>query len=116
MEVGRLTASGEVEILIDGQAQKTESRGGSFGKIALIRDVPRMATVRATCATSLLTLEREQFIAAVTGQARSRQVTDGDRRSPGQRRAGETVAVAAVVSPDRRPAPLGDFRHLPGGV
>jgi CRP-like cAMP-binding protein len=76
MEVGGLTASGEVEILIDGQAQKTESRGGSFGKIALIRDVPRMATVRATCATSLLTLEREQFIAAVTGQARSRQVTD----------------------------------------
>jgi MFS family permease len=71
-----LIGAGEVEILIDGRAQQTQSRGGSFGEIALIRDVPRAATVRATCATSLLTLEREQFIGAVTGQARSRQVTD----------------------------------------
>jgi hypothetical protein len=71
-----LIGAGEVEILIDGRAQHTESRGGSFGEIALIRDVPRMATVRATCATSLLTLKRDQFIAAITGLARSHQVTE----------------------------------------
>jgi hypothetical protein len=32
--------------------------------------------VRATRATRLLTLEREQFIAAVTGLPRSRQLTE----------------------------------------
>jgi MFS family permease len=71
-----LVAAGEVEVLIDGRPCGLEGCGESFGEIALIRDVPRVATVRATCATTLLALEREQFIGAVTGYPRSQQVTE----------------------------------------
>jgi Cyclic nucleotide-binding domain/Major Facilitator Superfamily len=63
--------SGEVEVFEDGSLARTESEGESFGEIALLRDVPRTATVRAVRDTRLLTLERDQFISAVTGLPRS---------------------------------------------
>jgi MFS family permease len=64
---------GEVEIYRDGVLRHVAGRGGSFGEIALLRDVPRTATVRATCCARMLALERDRFIAAVTGHHRSRQ-------------------------------------------
>jgi CRP-like cAMP-binding protein len=51
--------------------------GGSFGEIALLRDVARTATVRAMEPTELLTIRREPFLEALTGQARSRAVAAG---------------------------------------
>jgi hypothetical protein len=69
-----LIESGEVEVLEDGVFRRTEGPGESFGEIALLRDVPRTATVRATAPSRLLALEREQFIAAVTGHRRSHQL------------------------------------------
>ena len=71
-----LIAAGEVAVFRDGVECATECTGESFGEIALIRDVPRAATVRASCHTHLLTLGRDQFIAAVTGYPRSRQLTE----------------------------------------
>ncbi|MEM7325317.1 MAG: cyclic nucleotide-binding domain-containing protein [Actinomycetota bacterium] len=48
-------------------------RGGFFGEIALIRDEPRMATVRAgATGVRTYTLERNAFLTAISGVARSR--------------------------------------------
>jgi MFS family permease len=69
-----LIEEGQVEVLEDGVFKRNEGPGESFGEIALLRDVPRTATVRTTKETTLLALERDQFITAVTGHMRSHQV------------------------------------------
>jgi MFS family permease len=68
-----LIEEGQVEVFENGNFRRNEGPGESFGEIALLHDVPRTATVRATAPTRLLRLEREQFISAVTGHRRSRQ-------------------------------------------
>ena len=81
-----LIEHGQVEVFENGTFRRNEGPGESFGEIALLHDVPRTATVRATVQTRLLALEREQFLVAVTGHRRSRQVahTVVDNRWDGQ--------------------------------
>ena len=67
---------GEVEIALDGGPPKTLGRGGYFGEIALLRDVPRTGTVTALTEVELYALERDVFIATVTGHAPSAEAAD----------------------------------------
>jgi CRP-like cAMP-binding protein len=68
--------SGEVEVVSDGRVLNVEGPGEYFGEISLLRDVPRTATVRAQDDVELRALERDDFIAAVTGHAVSAEVAD----------------------------------------
>jgi CRP-like cAMP-binding protein len=58
---------GRLAVLLDGFAVNELFRGDSFGELALLRDRPRAATVRALTAVELLALERDAFLTAVAG-------------------------------------------------
>jgi MFS family permease len=60
-------ADGDLEVLEDGVRTRTLTRGDGFGEIALIRDVPRTATVRALTQAQLYALEKDRFLEVVTG-------------------------------------------------
>ena len=63
--------SGTADVTIGGIYVSTLSAGDSFGEIALLRDLPRMATITATSDLVTRAIEREQFLPAVTGNAES---------------------------------------------
>lgn len=67
---------GRLSIIKDGVAVAEVQAGGYVGEIALLRDVPRTATVTALEDTLLLALERDDFLRAVTGHSQSRTVAE----------------------------------------
>ena len=58
---------GTVEITRGGEAVSEQGPGAYVGEIALLRDVPRTASVTAKTPLRLIALEREPFLLAVTG-------------------------------------------------
>ena len=58
--------AGTAEVEIGDRHVRTLGPGESFGEIALVRDVPRTATVRARTDLDLLALDREVFVATLT--------------------------------------------------
>jgi len=63
VETGRLTAS------FQGRSLSQQGPGDPFGEIALLRNVPRTATVTADEPSVLFALDREPFLDAVTGNS-----------------------------------------------
>jgi MFS family permease len=71
-EAGRhfyVIAAGRAAVELDEGATRELEPGSFFGEIALLRDVPRTATVRAVEPLQLYAVERDAFLAAVTGHA-----------------------------------------------
>jgi CRP-like cAMP-binding protein len=86
--------SGTADVLGDGQPIATLGPGELVGEIALLRQVPRTATVRAATEMDVRLLDADRFVCVVTGWETSREVTRGhvdqllDRFSPGDEVAG----------------------------
>jgi MFS family permease len=62
-----LVGSGRVAVSVQGRQVAELGPGDGFGEIALLRDGIRTSTVTATEPLTLLALDRERFLAAVTG-------------------------------------------------
>jgi MFS family permease len=83
-----IVADGELEVVAE-RLHVTARAGDYFGEIALLRDVPRTATVRAVVDSRLYALERGDFLAAVTGHS--------DVRA-----AGEAIAAERLGAPAKK--------------
>jgi MFS family permease len=62
-------AAGRAGVELDDGTTRELGQGDFFGEIALLRDVPRTATVRALEPLRLFAVERDEFLTAVTGHA-----------------------------------------------
>jgi CRP-like cAMP-binding protein len=66
-------AAGELDVSQDGQFLRRCGRGEGVGEIALLRAIPRTATVTARTGALVYALGREPFLAAVLGHAATQQ-------------------------------------------
>jgi len=69
-------AAGELDVLHDGQLLRQCGRGEGVGEIALLRDIPRTATVTAHSAATVYELHRDLFLTAVLGHAPTHRQAD----------------------------------------
>ena len=86
-----LIESGRVGVVVDGLPRPPRGPGEFFGEIALLKNVPRSASVTAEVPTVLYSLGRAEFLAALTGSnaaleaaaaAADRRLAGGSRRVP----------------------------------
>jgi MFS family permease len=82
-------ADGELDVTIAGAHVSTQRRGDGVGEIALLRNVPRTATVTTATAVTLYALDSSTFLTAVTGH-------------PGTQAASALVAEARLANDRRR--------------
>jgi len=71
-----LIVEGSAAVSVQGAPRPSLHRGDCFGEIALLRDIPRTATVTAEQPLRTLALGREEFLTAVTGNSTSMAAAD----------------------------------------
>jgi MFS family permease len=71
-----ILGTGAAEVFIDGKLVNTLAPGEGFGEIALLRDVPRTATITTTEPSEVFALDRETFLDAVSSTRRSFAAAD----------------------------------------
>lgn len=71
-----IVSEGSVEVSEYGRTISELGPGGYFGEIALIRDVPRTATVTAKTPVVLYALDRDDFLSAVTSHESSAEAAE----------------------------------------
>jgi CRP-like cAMP-binding protein len=69
-------AEGRAEVLGDGRVVHRIGPGEAFGEIALLEDVPRTASVRATTLLRVLEISRDDFLDVVAGHRSTLDATD----------------------------------------
>jgi CRP-like cAMP-binding protein/predicted MFS family arabinose efflux permease len=71
-----LVLDGSAAVTVHGRPRPSLGRGDCFGEIALLRDVPRTATITATQTLRTLALGRTEFLTAISGNALSAAAAD----------------------------------------
>jgi hypothetical protein len=71
-----VVVEGSVDVSATGHHLADLEAGDVFGEIALLRDVPRTATVKALTETTLLAVQRLDFLAAILGTLESAAAVD----------------------------------------
>ncbi len=71
-----LLDDGGVDVIQAGQVVATKGRGEGVGEVAMLRDVPRTATIRAIGEVRGFRLGRSDFLEAVTGHPLGRAAAD----------------------------------------
>ena len=99
-----VVADGEVVASIDDAPVRQLGVGAHFGEIALLRNVARTATVKAQSKVRLYALDREAFLEAVAGNARSAALAEAivsDRLRESARAKRDRRGVPEGSSPPR---------------
>jgi hypothetical protein len=91
-------AAGELDARQDGHFLRRCGRGEGVGEIALLRAIPRTATVVAHTAATVYELDREPFLTAVLGHAPTQRHAD---RIAGARLATGTAPTTATPRDER---------------
>jgi MFS family permease len=71
-----LITEGTAAVSVQGEPRSSLQPGDCFGEIALLRGIPRTATITAEQPLRTLTLGREEFLTAVTGNSTSKAAAD----------------------------------------
>ena len=71
-----IMAEGQADVSVDGLVIAVVTPGGYFGEIALLRDVPRTASVTSRGEVLAYALDRDAFLAAVMGDRQSTRAAD----------------------------------------